>query len=185
MLSQLKAKQRGSTMIEALVALLILAFGLLGLAGVQMRAMAEARTSMGRGVAVRLIEDLNERMQINREGVLSGRYNLAWGTTPGAVDCSATACTTTQQAQSDLNLWKTNVTAQLQNGNAMVFRNPADTRQIGVMIAWTANEGKANATTALNEAKYTTPFVVTGSVAAATCPANSICHLVYVQPWGP
>lgn len=185
MLGQQKSKQTGVGLIEALVALLILSFGLLGLAGVQMRAMAETRTAVSRGLAIRLTDDLNERMQVNRQGVLSARYNLAWGTTPAAVDCGAIACTAAQQAQSDLATWKRNVAAQLQGGNAMVFQTPADPRQVGVMLAWRANEGKANSTSNLSDASYTAPFTVTGTSAAATCPANSICHLVYLQPWGP
>lgn len=183
MYGQLAIKQQGISLIEALVAILIFAFGLLGLVGVQMRAMTEARTSNARGIAIRLTDDLNERMQLNRDGVRNNLYNLNWGALPVAVNCKVINCTPAQQAQSDLAEWKANVTAQLQVGNARVFQVPTDVRQIGVMIAWSANEGKANASSGVSTS-YTDIFKVQNAAAGVTCPSNSICHLVYLQPWG-
>lgn len=176
-------KQRGVSLIEALVAMLIFAFGLLGLAGVQMRAMAEAKTSNARGVAIRLIDDLNERMQVNRAGVRANAYALDWGATPEDQDCMEEPCDSAKQAQADLYQWKNHVISQLQNGDARVFQVPGDIRQIGVMIAWSVNEGKANADSAVS-AEYTDVFKTNNTDADVSCPSKSICHLVYLQPWG-
>ena len=178
-------KQRGISLIEALVALVILAVGVLGLAGVQARQLVETRTANSRAMAVRLVEDLNERMQLNVATARNGGYTLAFNATPTGGACTTSSCNAAQLAASDLAQWKANVTALLPGGNAAIFRNNQDPRQIGVMLAWNANEGKANSNAALNNAAYTAPFVVEdapSTAAGATCPANAICHLVYLQP---
>jgi type IV pilus assembly protein PilV len=57
--------QRGITLVEALVALLVLALGILGLAVVQGRTLVETRTANSRATAIRLISDLSERVRLN------------------------------------------------------------------------------------------------------------------------
>lgn len=52
-------------MIEALVALLVLALGVLGLARLQVGALTESRNTNARAVSVQLAADLAERMQSN------------------------------------------------------------------------------------------------------------------------
>jgi type IV pilus assembly protein PilV len=63
-----KTAQRGITLIESLIALLILALGVLGLAAVQARMLVETRTTNARATAVRLIADLGERIRMNAVG---------------------------------------------------------------------------------------------------------------------
>ena len=59
------SEQRGIAMIEALIALLVLSLGVLGLARLQMSALTESRNTNARAVAVQLANDLAERMQSN------------------------------------------------------------------------------------------------------------------------
>jgi type IV pilus assembly protein PilV len=66
--------QRGTTMMEVLVTILILAFGMLGLAGMQMRAQVAQMESYQRAQAVVLMSDMMERMQANRAAVLNDAY---------------------------------------------------------------------------------------------------------------
>ena len=54
--------QRGIALIESLVAIVITALGILGILGVQMRTLADTSTTVRRAQAIRLIEDLGERM---------------------------------------------------------------------------------------------------------------------------
>ena len=60
-------RQRGTSLIEALVALLVLALGVMGMAAVQTRTLATARTTNLRAVAIRAAEDLQERIQANSD----------------------------------------------------------------------------------------------------------------------
>lgn len=171
-------RQRGLSLIESLVSLLVLALGIMGLAGIQTRLLVETRTSAHRATAIRLIDDLTNRIALNRDAAIAGNYNFTWAAAASAAqDCVAAQCTGAQMAQSDLNLWRASVaTALPAGGAASVFQSANDARQIGIAVAWTANESNAAAADAT---KYAAPFVIAAGV---TCPTNSICHVVYVQP---
>lgn len=181
--------QSGVSLIESLVALVVLSLGILGLAGIQSRILVESRTANYRAVAVGLIDDISNRMLLNRAAALgdpaafppiASGYELGWNdAATAAQNCLTAFCTGAQLAQSDLNLWRAAVQRVLPGGRARVFRSPNDPRQIGIAVAWTANEGKAaddDSTT------YNSPFRLTASDDGVDCPANLICHLVYVQP---
>lgn len=169
--------QSGLTLIESLISLFVLAIGLLGLAGMQARLLAENRTSNQRAVAIGLIDDLANRMIVNRDAAIAGNYALAWGASKNSQDCITNSCTGSQMAQSDLNIWRANVAAALPGADVTVFASATDSRQIGIAVAWSSNEGAA-----ASDSAYTSPFAVTTATKGVNCPANSICHVVYVQP---
>lgn len=58
--------QRGVSMIEVLVTLVILAFGLLGMAGLQMRLQSSEMEAYQRTQAMLLLDDMKSRMESNR-----------------------------------------------------------------------------------------------------------------------
>ncbi len=174
-------RQRGLSLIESLVALLVLALGIMGLAGVQARMVAETRTTNSRAIAVDLIDELTNRILLNRDRAIAGGYNLAFAAAaPTASNCTTGTCDWVQMSNTDLAQWRTSVTALLgPGGQSAVFQSTTDTRQIGIMIAWPANEGKAADADTVG---YSTHFAVTTGVALTSCPAGSICHLVYIRP---
>ncbi|MDP2371257.1 type IV pilus modification protein PilV [Rhodoferax sp.] len=177
-------RQRGLSLVESLVALLVLTLGIMGLAGVQARMVVETRTTNSRAVAVGLIDDLVNRMMLNRQLAAAGGYALAFSpVVPAApADCAAIACNEVQRAAWDLNLWRTSVGNLLSGGQSAVFSSNVDPRQIGVMIAWRANEGKTRSGGVDPvDAAYQAPFAVLTGTATA-CPPTFLCHLVYVQP---
>jgi type IV pilus assembly protein PilV len=182
-MKSIKSRQRGISLMESLIALVVLALGIMGLAGVQTRILAESRTSNHRAVAIGLIDDLNNRMLLNRNAALYSPippYNLDWADAATAVqDCKTNPCSGAQLAQSDLNEWRASVAAALPGGKTSVFLSPTDSRQVGIAIGWNANEGKAADT---DTDKYKSPFAVTADLHGVECPANSICHFAYVQP---
>ena len=96
--------QAGLSMIEVLVSLTIVAFGVLGLLGLQARALSFQRDSFDRRTAAEMVAQLTERMRANHIGLTSGVYATAPGVaaylhsgalTPAAIPpCIApTACT--------------------------------------------------------------------------------------------
>lgn len=177
-----QSRQRGLSLIEAMVSMVVLALGMMSLAGVQARLLVESRTTNARATAVGLIDDLTNRMLLNRDAALANSYALAWSATQAAQDCTTNPCTGAQLAQSDLNTWRASVLASLPSANVKVFQSPNDSRQIGIAIAWMPNESKAQGTTTANKAIYNNPFAITAAANGVDCPTNFICHLVYVQP---
>jgi type IV pilus assembly protein PilV len=191
-------KQKGLTLIEALVALVILALGVLGLAGVQTRLLVEARTTNSRALAIGLIDDLSNRMLLNRDAAVGkpispknatlvpSAYTLAWSADPGTAadptNCrdNANQCTGAQLATYDLMAWRRTVAAVFPGGQTIVFNSGNDQRQIGIAIAWPENERKLGSTA--DDALARSPMAITTTAQGIACPATLICHFVYVQP---
>ncbi len=69
-----KKKQRGFSMIEVLVSLIVIGVGLLGLTGLQIASVKGTNNAHSRNVATNLIMDLSERMRANSLGVDDGFY---------------------------------------------------------------------------------------------------------------
>lgn len=99
-------RQAGFSLLEVLIATLVLSVGLLGLAGLQIAGMKTTHNSYQMQQATWLVHDLLERMRVNRTAAYAGNYN---GTLDGATACGAaptcavaTACTGAETANIDL-----------------------------------------------------------------------------------
>jgi len=73
----------GFSLIEVLVAVLILSIGLLGLAGLQAASVRNTNSSYLRSQAVTLAGDITDRMRANLSDASAGSYNVAMGGTGG------------------------------------------------------------------------------------------------------
>lgn len=200
-----KKRQSGLSLLESLVALVVLALGIMGLAGVQTRLLVETRTANSRAIAVQLIDDLTNRMALNRYAAVgrpqlqagnpqfsNSSYALAWSDTTGMVaptpaTCLGVICTSAQLAAVDLFDWRTNVNRAFPGAQTTVFQlSPltSDPRQLAIGIAWSANERTIRDATTADNTTYNTPFKVDATNSAVTCPGAPafICHVVYVQP---
>src|SRR5215475_1378096 len=98
---------RGFTLVEALVALVVLSIGLLGLAALQLTSLKGNHGSATRTQAVYLAYDIIERMRSNPTAASAGSYNIAIGNagTGGTV------------AGDDLVAWKQNIVNALPKGD--------------------------------------------------------------------
>ncbi|MDH5541144.1 MAG: type IV pilus modification protein PilV, partial [Rhizobacter sp.] len=63
---QARRAQRGASMIELLVSILIFAFGMLGLVGLQNRTLGYGQISLYRSQATALTDDILDRMRTDR-----------------------------------------------------------------------------------------------------------------------
>jgi len=83
------AVTRGFTLVEVLIALVVLAVGLLGIAGLSVESLRAGRTSLFRSSAVLLASDMAERIRLNPAGPYEsagpGQDN---GCVNGVEDCS-------------------------------------------------------------------------------------------------
>ena len=90
-------------MIEVLVTLVVIAFALLGLAGLQMRLQVSEVESYQRSQALLLLSDMANRLSVNRTATLSGAYLVPAGAPLGAgMDCPTAVGS---QVQRDLKEW--------------------------------------------------------------------------------
>ncbi len=67
--------QKGNTLIEAMVSLVILSFGLLGIAGLLLASTGQQKNSQSYSVATILINDIAERMRANKEDLALNTNN--------------------------------------------------------------------------------------------------------------
>lgn len=92
----------GFTLIEALIALLVLTIGLLGAAGMLLTSVRNSHNSYLRSQASFIADSLLERMRANPLAIWGGHYNGALdSTTPAAPACAASGCTPAQVAGHD------------------------------------------------------------------------------------
>lgn len=175
--------QHGISLLESLIAIVVMSLGILGILGMQMRTLNNTQTSLFRAQAIHLIEDLSERMMANPNAFLNTNdYLTSWQNTPTpSSNCLSTACTSDALAKFDLAQWKSQVRSRLPNGNATVFLAPDETqdsnrRQLGVMISWRENENAA-----AEDTSFRTPIDASvGGGDNNQCPADQTCHLQYI-----
>jgi type IV pilus assembly protein PilV len=119
-------RQRGASMIELLVSLLIFAFGTLGIIGMMTRTLGYSQMSLYRSQAAALTDDILDRMRADPANARAGNWHAE-------LDDAASTFTGTTIAQQDLKDWKTQVETLLPSGQAEVI---VSSGAVTVTIAW-------------------------------------------------
>ena len=113
----------GFTMLEVMIAIVVVSFGLLGLAGLQVFALKNNQSASLRSAASVLASDIVDRMKANFQGVINGQYDRPSTAdyTTGVAGCNATAgCTTNELAANDRFEWAQRVAASFPGGVGIV-----------------------------------------------------------------
>lgn len=126
---------QGFTLIEVLIAVVILGLGLLGLAALQASSLRNNNSAYNRSQATQLAYDIADRIRTNRS--VAGSYittmsavncsTSASPPTPPTPNCASTtsACTPTQLAATDLYQWKDAMTCTLPSGQGSIALSSA------------------------------------------------------------
>lgn len=123
--------QRGSTLLEVLVSIVIIAFGLLGLAGLQATSVKSNLSAYQRSQATLLAYDLADRMRASRDNALAGDYD------EGSAAVERTS-------------WDQSIVRALGGGaTGLVARNGAF---VTITISWDDNRGRIRQGDAADEA---------------------------------
>lgn len=125
-------RQRGFSMIEVLIAVLILAIGLLGMAHMQASGMRSTHGAYLRTQATFLAGDILDSMRANVTPARAGSYDVAFGGagTGGTVEGD------------DLIAWKAALTAALPAGDGQITTTGSD---VTVEVSWTGLQQNENA----------------------------------------
>jgi type IV pilus assembly protein PilV len=109
----------GFSLIEVLVAMLVLSIGVLGVAGMQVTALKNLQSSSSFGVAAMLANDMADRMWINQAQALANAYNhTAAASTPAY--CVDAACSNADLAEFDVAEWQQQIKGYTTGGGVVV-----------------------------------------------------------------
>lgn len=171
---------KGVALIEVLVSLVVLAIGILGLAGLQFFALKFNRSSLERVQATSLTYQLGDKMRANPLQARSGSYKTSCGTAPATTivtatdtptkNCTTAKCTLAELAAYDLTTWCVSIVS-------------------GIAGAYGTETCADSPCTALSQHRVTVawPEAKVGEVALTNCADSTIasgysCITVAVQP---
>jgi type IV pilus assembly protein PilV len=124
---------QGFTLVEVLIALVIMSIGMLGIAGLYVHSMQAGRTSMFRHHAVTLAGDIADRIRANPRA--GGAYALG-GANKNCVD-GGVDCTPADMAANDIFLWEQQARDTLPTGTVtIVFDNAAVPPSYAITVQW-------------------------------------------------
>jgi type IV pilus assembly protein PilV len=127
-------RQSGFSIVEALVALVVLSVGMLGIAALYVESLRAGRTAVYRTQAVNLASDMADRIRANRNALAA--WTLAAADTPAVQGCVAgtTNCSATQLAQDDQARWRLAIQQQLPGSPTANPRTPFGTIQVNTAV---------------------------------------------------
>ncbi len=146
--SEMLKNQRGVGLIEVLVAILLLAMGLLGAVALQFATAKEQRSSQFVARAALLGNEMAERMRSNRAGIELGLYDMtgiSYQTSKQSVEGNIAVwacnpmptCVTPQLVENnDTAAWWRSVAASLPQGAAIVRTTASALNGRDIILAW-------------------------------------------------
>lgn len=165
--------EAGIAMIEALIAIVVISFGLLALAGLQVTGMRTSQTAFNRSVATMQAYDIADRMRANMTGVNAGGYDAITGTIPTRPACSnpftATGCTAAQMATFDAFAWLTENGRLLPGGSGTVTK-VANSNAFNIGVSWT---------------EKCVPNETSPTASPSTCPGTGVWNRTFTTRFAP
>lgn len=128
-----RERERGFSLVEALVSLIVISVGMIGIAALYGQGLSASRTALYRTQAVNLVADMADRIRANRTAATA--YEGA------AADRNCDAgdnrnCTPAEMAAHDLWQWTTQVGAQLPGGAGSVSVDTTTPPTYTISVTW-------------------------------------------------
>lgn len=168
-------RMRGASLLEVLVAIVIMSFGLLAMGGLTVSSLQYGKMAQFQTVGVQLANDLVDRMRANREGFnnLNSKYEkLAVYAPPSTAvtytpNCAASTCLPNDLANMDMADWRNSLRLGLPGGDAYVKKG-AEPGSVDIWVMW-MDPGLASG--------GDSSLITSGS---ASCPAAAIAGLTAI-----
>jgi len=132
-----RQKVAGFTLIETMVALMVLSVGMIGVAALHGQTLSASRTAIFRGQAISLAGDIADRIRVNRGVQLAYEGAANDNNCDDPTGGGGVKCTPAQMAAHDLFVWQTQVAQGLPGGTTVIdvdtATNPAT---YTVTVSW-------------------------------------------------
>lgn len=183
-----RVPSRGFSLVEVLIALLVLSVGLLGIAKMEALALSSTSVASRRALAAVEAASLADSMHANR-GYWGTAANVAItiaGTTisngPGAAaaDCSSgganAPCSAANLASYDLQSWANALSALLPSDQATVTCNTSTPLECSIQIQWSEQA------VGMNNAQTQSTSTPAGETAGTSAAIQNTTYTLYVEP---
>jgi type IV pilus assembly protein PilV len=161
----MRRHHQGFSLIEVLIALVILSVGLLGIAAMVSVSLKSKDSSYMQTQATALAQGILDRMRANRAAADLGSYNINFSGTATTVACvgSTKNCSSTDIANFDLADWKASLANTLPTGQGKITTVAvAQMTQVTISVRW--NDQRANRATGGTSATDTTTYTLTSGL---------------------
>jgi type IV pilus assembly protein PilV len=141
-------RQSGFTLIEVLISVLILALGVIGVAGMQLAALRSNQQSGTQSTAMQIASELADAMRANSAQMnqaddsnpylLANSYKAVAGTPPTvpSTNCNKESCTSAQMAAFDVYEWQRKIYDRLPGGRGVICRDSAAWDTTNKKLSW-------------------------------------------------
>ena len=133
-----RREEAGVAMIEVMIAIVVVSFGLLGVAGLQLAGMKASQVSYYRSVATSQAYDIADRMRANMQGVAAGKFDavtVALPTLPSCNPYGSSGCVATDMATHDIHAWLIANGRLLPSGIGTITK-VANSNAFNIQVGW-------------------------------------------------
>jgi type IV pilus assembly protein PilV len=152
----------GFTLIEVLVALIVLSIGLLGIGKLMLFTSHANDSAYLRGQATEMAYAILDNMRANRTNAVAQGYVTAINAVPANPgSCVTAVCTPPQLALYDVYQWKTRLAAALPSGQGSVQVSAAAPTTATIVVQWDDTQGQTTFANVLVPAGTAAPMTIT------------------------
>ena len=148
----IRRRMAGVTLVESLVALVVISVGMLGIAGMYLSSLQASRSANMRVQAMNLTTDISDRIRANRRALTN--YTVSATGTGTAHDCATATCTPKDIAENDLYVWKQAISTTLPanaNGTVVFVDNAApNPDRYTITVTWREPNSDIDYTNTMN-----------------------------------
>lgn len=162
--------QKGSSLLEVLITMLVMSFGLLALGGLTAASLQYSKITQYQAIGSQLAIEYGDRMRGNVAGFQANNYDQTAAYTGASskialpVCATAAKCTPAEVAAIDIAEWKNGLQRRLPGGGAYVVRDATNTLAADIWVMWV--EPNLNFNT-------TADSLLVSATGGDQCPANS------------
>jgi type IV pilus assembly protein PilV len=130
-------QMHGYTLIETMVALLVLSVGMIGVAALHGQALSASGTALHRSEAIYLAGNMAERIRVNRGAETAYQGAAGDNNCDDPTGAGGVKCTPSEMAAHDLFLWQDEISRNLPGGQgAVAVDTGANPTSYTITVSW-------------------------------------------------